>query len=305
MWIQKKLLLDEKEVVKMKKYKISMRNISPYVYLVPSLLIFGIFLFYPFFKTIYLSLYKTNKMGQARLFVGFGNYKDLLTSPSFYNSLIVTVEFVVIVVIGSMLLGLIGALLCNKAFPGIRIFSTAYALPMAIASSSAAMIFKIMLDPTIGIVNKLLKLDINWIQNPKYALISVAVLTAWLNSGINFLYFSAGLSNIDESIYERAAVDGANGIQMFFKLTLPGLSPILFYTVVVNIIQAFQSFGQVKILTQGGPGESTNLIVYSIYRDAFFNYRFGSAAAQSVILFLIIMALTLVMFKIEKKGVSY
>lgn len=305
MWIQKKLLLDEKEVVKMKKYKISMRNISPYVYLVPSLLIFGIFLFYPFFKTIYLSLYKTNKMGQARLFVGFGNYKDLLTSPSFYNSLIVTVEFVAIVVIGSMLLGLIGALLCNKAFPGIRIFSTAYALPMAIASSSVAMIFKIMLDPTIGIVNKLLKLDINWIQDPKYALISVAVLTAWLNSGINFLYFSAGLSNIDESIYERAAVDGANGIQMFFKLTLPGLSPILFYTVVVNIIQAFQSFGQVKILTQGGPGESTNLIVYSIYRDAFFNYRFGSAAAQSVILFLIIMALTLVMFKIEKKGVSY
>ena len=305
MWIQKKLLLDEKEVVKMKKYKISMRNISPYVYLVPSLLIFGIFLFYPFFKTIYLSLYKTNKMGQARLFVGFGNYKDLLTSPSFYNSLIVTVEFVAIVVIGSMLLGLIGALLCNKAFPGIRIFSTAYALPMAIASSSAAMIFKIMLDPTIGIVNKLLKLDINWIQDPKYALISVAVLTAWLNSGINFLYFSAGLSNIDKSIYERAAVDGANGIQMFFKLTLPGLSPILFYTVVVNIIQAFQSFGQVKILTQGGPGESTNLIVYSIYRDAFFNYRFGSAAAQSVILFLIIMALTLVMFKIEKKGVSY
>ena len=289
----------------MKKYKISMRSISPYVYLVPSLLIFGIFLFYPFFKTIYLSLYKTNKMGQARLFVGFGNYKDLLTSPSFYNSLIVTVEFVVIVVIESMLLGLIGALLCNKAFPGIRIFSTAYALPMAIASSSAAMIFKIMLDPTIGIVNKLLKLDINWIQDPKYALISVAVLTAWLNSGINFLYFSAGLSNIDESIYERAAVDGANGIQMFFKLTLPGLSPILFYTVVVNIIQAFQSFGQVKILTQGGPGESTNLIVYSIYRDAFFNYRFGSAAAQSVILFLIIMALTLVMFKIEKKGVSY
>lgn len=289
----------------MKNYKISVRRISPYAYLLPSLVIFGIFLFYPFFKTIYLSLYKTNKMGQAKLFVGLGNYKDLLTSASFYNSLLVTVEFVVIVVVGSMLLGLLGALLCNKAFPGIRIFSTAYALPMAIASSSAAMIFKIMLDPTIGIVNKLLKLDINWIQDPKYALVSVAVLTAWLNSGINFLYFSAGLSNIDESIYERAAVDGANSFQMFYRLTLPGLGPILFYTIVVNVIQAFQSFGQVKILTQGGPGESTNLIVYSIYRDAFFNYRFGGAAAQSVVLFVIIMALTLVMFKVEKKGVSY
>ena len=133
----------------------------------------------------------------------------------------------------------------------------------------------------------------------------MALLTAWLNSGINFLYFSAGLSNIDETIYERASVDGANGIQKFLRLTLPGLSPIMFYTIVVNIIQAFQSFGQVKILTQGGPGESTNLIVYSIYRDAFFNYRFGSAAAQSVILFAIIMVMTLMMFKAEKKGVSY
>ena len=281
------------------------RNLGAYGYLIPSLLIFGVFLFYPFFKTIYLSMYKTNKMGEAKIFVGAGNYVDLLTSPSFYNSLMVTAIFVLIVVIGGMALGLLGAVLCNQAFPGIRIFSTAYALPMAIASSSAAMIFKIMLHPSIGIVNKILGLNINWINDQRYALVCVAVLTAWLNSGINFLYFSAGLSNIDESIYERASVDGANAVQKFFRLTLPGLSPIMFYTLVVNIIQAFQSFGQVKVLTQGGPGESTNLIVYSIYRDAFFNYRFGSAAAQSVILFLIIMVLTLLMFRAEKKGVSY
>ena len=165
--------------------------------------------------------------------------------------------------------------------------------------------FQDYFNPTIGIVNKLLHVSINWVSDPKYALICVAVLTAWLNSGINFLYFSAGLGNIDDSIYERASVDGANAVQKFFKLTLPGLSPIMFYTLVVNIIQAFQSFGQVKILTQGGPGESTNLIVYSIYRDAFFNYRFGSAAAQSVVLFLIVMALTLVMFRMEKRGVKY
>ena len=281
------------------------RNLGAYGYLIPSLLIFGVFLFYPFFKTIYLSMYKTNKMGEAKIFVGAGNYVDLLTSPTFYNSLMVTAIFVLIVVIGGMALGLLGAVLCNQAFPGIRIFSTAYALPMAIASSSAAMIFKIMLHPSIGIVNKILGLNINWINDQRYALVCVAVLTAWLNSGINFLYFSAGLSNIDESIYERASVDGANAVQKFFRLTLPGLSPIMFYTLVVNIIQAFQSFGQVKVLTQGGPGESTNLIVYSIYRDAFFNYRFGSAAAQSVILFLIIMVLTLLMFRAEKKGVSY
>lgn len=285
---------------KTKKFKI-----EPYSFIIPSLIIFTLFLFYPFFKTIYLSLYKTDKMGQPKLFVGLENYKDLFSSPSFYNSLIVTLVFVVIVVLGSMALGLLTAVLCNKSFPGIRAFSTAYALPMAIASSSAAMIFKIILHPSVGIVNKVLNSNINWLTDPKYALISVAILTAWLNSGINFLYFSAGLSNIDESIYERASVDGASSMHQFFKLTLPGLSPILFYTLVVNIIQAFQSFGQVKILTQGGPGESTNLLVYSIYRDAFFNYRFGSAAAQSVILFAIIMILTLVMFKIEKRGVKY
>jgi sn-glycerol 3-phosphate transport system permease protein len=281
------------------------KGFEPYMYIVPTLLIFGIFLFYPFIKTIYLSLYKTNKMGEPKIFVGAGNYIELLQSESFYNSLIVTAIFVVITVVVSMLLGLATALLCNKTIPGIRIFSTAYALPMAIASSSAAIIFKIMLNPSIGIVNKILHSNINWINDPHYALLSVALLTAWLNSGINFLYFSAGLSNIDETIYERASVDGAGEWYKFWKLTLPGLSPIMFYTLIVNIIQAFQSFGQVKILTQGGPGESTNLMVYSIYRDAFFNFRFGSAAAQSVVLFVIIMVLTLIMFQQEKRGVKY
>ena len=196
------------------KVKAMVKKAGPYAYLVPALAVFAVFLFYPFFKTIYLSLYKTNKMGQARLFVGAGNYKDLLTSSSFLNSLVVTGVFVAIVVTVSMLLGLFTALLCNKTFPGIRVFSTAYALPMAIASSSAAMIFKIMLHPSIGIVNKLTGLDINWISDPKYALLCVALVTAWLNSGINFLYFSAGLSNIDESIYERASVDGAGACQI-------------------------------------------------------------------------------------------
>ncbi len=280
-------------------------NWTPYCYLIPCMLVFAIFLFYPFFKTIYLSLFLTDRMGQAKIFVGMQNYIDLLSSESFRNSLKVTLIFVVIVVIGGMFLGLVAAVLCNKAFPGIRAFSTAYALPMAIASSSAAMIFQIMLHPTVGIVNKLTGLDINWLNDPDTALVCVAILTAWLNSGINFLYFSAGLGNIDETIYERASVDGASSVQQFFSLTLPGLSPIMFYTLVVNIIQAFQSFGQIKILTEGGPDEATNVIVYSIYRDAFFNYRFGSAAAQSVILFIIIMIITLIMFRLEKKGVSY
>ena len=137
-------------------------KITPYLYLVPSLLIFAVFLFYPFIKTVYLSLFMTNKMGQAKIFVGLQNYMELLGSESFRHSLKVTLIFVVIVVFGGMFLGLVAAVLCNKAFPGIRVFSTAYALPMAIASSSAAMIFQIMLHPSVGIVNKLLGLDIKW-----------------------------------------------------------------------------------------------------------------------------------------------
>lgn len=281
------------------------RELSQLVFVLPALCVFTLFLFYPFVKTIYLSLYKTNKLGQARLFYGLGNYLDLFKNPSFYRSLFVTCVFVAIVVLGSMALGLGAALLCRRNFPGIRIFSTAYALPMAIASSSAAMVFKLMLHPSIGIFNKLLGTEINWLNDPRYALICVSLLTAWLNSGINFLYFSAGLGNIDEHLYERASIDGANAFQKFYRLTLPGLGPILFYTIVVNIIQAFQAFGQVKILTEGGPGDSTNLIVYAIYRNAFFNYRFGMAAAQSVILFLLIMGLTCCMFRFEKRGVSY
>ena len=149
-----------------------LKNTGAYAYLFPSFLIFGIFLFYPFFKTLYLSLFKTNKMGQAKLFVGLGNYKELLQSSSFWNSLAVTLIFVVIVVAVSMILGLTTAVLCNKTFPGIRFFSTAYALPMAIASSSAAMIFKIMLHPSVGIINKIFHLDINWVSDPKYALLT-------------------------------------------------------------------------------------------------------------------------------------
>lgn len=287
------------------KKKGMFKIIEPYLYLVPSLGVFSMFLFYPFLKTIYLSLYKTNNLGQAKIFVGIENYINLFKSDSFWNSLKVTAIFVVIVVSISMLLGLTTAVLCNRKFLGIRFFSISYALPMAIASTSAAMIFKIMLHPSIGIVNKLLGTDIHWIYDTKYALVSVAVLTAWLSSGLNFLYFSAGLSSIDEAIYESASVDGANARQKFFSITLPSLSPIIFFVLVINIIQSFQSFGQVKILTEGGPGDATNLIVYSIYRDAFFNYRFGGAAAQSVILFIIIMIMTIFMFKAEKRGVNY
>lgn len=277
-------------------------TIEPYMYLVPAFIIFVMFTFWPFIRTIYRSLFLTDNRGLEAVFVGMKNYVDLFTSASFQNSLWVTAQYVVLVLIFGVTFGFFTALLCNSKFPGLRVFSTIYAMPMAVASSGIALVFNIMLNQNIGILNQLLGTDIAWLADPKWALLSVAFLTGWLNSGINFLYFSAGLSNIDESLYESASVDGADGWNKFKYITLPSLRHILFFVIVVNIINAFQSFGQIKILTKGGPGESTNVIVYDIYRNAFENFRFGLASAESVILFMIISILTVFMFKYQTRG---
>lgn len=276
-------------------------NLEAYIYLIPAIIIFFLFTYWPFIRTIYRSFFLTDNRGIERVFVGIQNYTDLLTSASFQNSLIVTIQYVLIVLVLGMGFGFMTAILCNQSFPGIRLFSTVYAMPMAVASSGIAMIFSILLNQRIGAVNQILGTNISWLTDPQWALISVAVLTGWLNSGINFLYFSAGMSNIDESLYESASVDGANGLNQFIYITLPGLKHISFYIVVINVIGAFQSFGQIRILTSGGPGESTNVIVHDIYRNAFLNFRFGTASAESVILFIIIAILTVFMFRTQRK----
>lgn len=272
-------------------------NKKAYFYLLPAMSVFLIFTFIPFVETLIRSLHTTDNMGANKDFVGFKNYVTLFNSSSFYNSIVVTLMYVVIVVIIGVLLGFLTAMLCQKTFPGIKIFSAAYALPMAIASSGMALVFKVMLNPSIGIINIILNSKANWLVNPKLALLSVGILTGWLNSGMNFLYFSAGLAGIDDSLYESAKIDGANSFNEFIYITLPSLGPIIFFVVVTNIINAFQSFAQIKLLTGGGPGDSTNVIVHDIYKNAFMNYRYDMASAESIILFLIIMLLTLIIFK--------
>lgn len=277
-------------------------NKKSYFYLFPAMTVFLIFTYYPFVQTLIRSLHSTDNMGRNFAFVGLQNYRNLFTSSSFYNSIVVTLLYVVIVVIIGVLLGFLTAMLCHKSFPGIKLFTAAYALPMAIASSGMALVFKVMLNPSIGIINIILNSKVNWLTDPKLALLSIGILTGWLNSGMNFLYFSAGLSGIDDSLYESAQMDGANGISEFIHITVPSLGPIIFFVVVTNIINAFQSFAQIRLLTGGGPGESTNVIVHDIYKNAFMNYRYDMASAESIILFIIIMLLTLIIFK--RNGVA-
>ncbi|UPQ85000.1 sugar ABC transporter permease [Ignavigranum ruoffiae] len=291
----------EEQVVIIAEEKSWIEKYKAYAYLLAPISILTIFMFWPFFKTLERSLFLTNNLGQNAKFLGWANYSELLTSPSFWNSVLVTFNFVVIVVIFGVLLGFLTALLCQRTFPGIKFFSTSYAMPMAIASAGMAMIFQVMLNPTVGIINKIMGTYINYLSQPNSALLVIGLLTGWLNSGMNFLYFSSGLASIDESLYESSSIDGANRWQQFLYITLPSLKPTLFFVIVTNVINAFQGFGQINILTKGGPGQATNVIVYDIYRNAFMNYRYGFASAESVILFLIVMILTIIMFKLRRK----
>lgn len=289
------------DVVIIKEEQTFFDKIKGYLYLSPAIIILSLFMFWPFIQTLYRSMFLTNNMGANVEFLGLGNYIELLGSDSFWSSVKTSFVFVVIVVVVGVTIGFLTALLCQKSFPGVKFFSTSYAMPMAIASAGMAMIFQVMLNPTVGIINRLLGTYINYLTKPETALLVIGVLTGWLNSGMNFLYFSSGLASIDDALYESGQVDGANGFQQFLYITIPSLKPTLFFVIVTNIINAFQGFGQINILTKGGPGQATNVIVYDIYRNAFMNYRYGYASAESVILFIIVMLLTIVMFKLRRK----
>ena len=280
-------------------------TLEPYVFLAPALLVFILFLYYPFARTVYLSTFLTDKYGMAKVFVGLRNYASIFQDPSFWRSLSVTFQFVLMVAFGGLLIGLCTSLLTANKYRGVTFCSASYAMPVAIASAAASMAFRMILHPTNGLLNILFGTQINWTGDPKWALPVIAFLTVWLASAINFNFIRAGRRNISQELYESASIDGAGYWKKFFHVTLPGLSPTLFFQIIINIIHAFQSFSQVKILTEGGPGDSTNVIVYAIYRDAFFNYRFGTAAARSVVLFFIILLITLIQFSMEKRSVNY
>lgn len=282
--------------------------IEPWLFLLPALSVFIIFLYYPFIKTIHLSAYLTDRYGLPKVFYGLKNYQDILAgrySAAFWNSLWVTLRFVFFVALGSLILGLCTSLMTVEKFPGKSFVSAIYAMPIAIASAAAAMSFRMILHPSIGLINRVLGTHTNWLNDPAWAFPIICVLSIWLASGINYIFISAGLRNIPDELYESASIDGAGYWQKQWRITLPSLSPTLFFQIIINIISAFQSFTQVRLLTSGGPNETTNVIVYSIYLDAFRNFRFGSAAARSIVLFIIIMVITLLQFRAEKRSVHY
>lgn len=296
--------VDKEQVSKKKKVKL-ISKVEPFLYLTPAFAVFMVFVFYPFVKTIILSLSQTNLRGEIKSFVGLENFIELFQSPEFYSSIIVTFKFVFLVATPSVIIGFVLALLANNKLKGNRIYELMFSLPMAIASAPAAAIWTMIFHPTNGVLNFVLGQEIGWLTDPRYALISVAVVTTWLNLGLNFIFLTTGLRNIPTELLESSAIDGANFFHKLKNIIIPMVSPQMFLVIFMNLINAFQAFGQIKLLTQGGLGDSTNVLVHSIYREAFFNGRFETACTQALVLFVIMMIVTLLQFKFEKKGVHY
>ncbi|BCG58622.1 carbohydrate ABC transporter permease [Paenibacillus sp. URB8-2] len=294
--------------VSLKRLRIR-ENMLAYAFLAPSLLLFGVFLFYPLLRSVYLSLYSTDPAGRVASFVGTENFKALFTSGLFLDGIRVTALFALLTVPSGMLIALVLAAFTHNLLRGKRLFQFAFSLPMVLSVGSAAVIWKFLFHPSLGMLNYGLEqagfAPVPWLISPKWALLSVSLMTVWMNLGFNYIIISSGMQGIPDDMYESAKIDGAGPVAMFRQITIPLLSPTLFFVLVVSIISAFQSFGQINILTQGGPMNSTNVFVYSIYREAFVNFRFGTGSAQALMLFLVIMLLTLVQFKWVERKVHY
>lgn len=275
--------------------------IEPYLYIAPAMILFSIWVFFPFGKTLVLSTTTTDPKGAVSAFAGLGNYISILTSSDFLHSLWVTVCYAFMTVVLSLCVGFVAAILANEKIPGIGIFRTIYALPMAVASASAAIIFMFIYHPSIGMLNYLMNSDIGWLTDPKWALFSVVVVKVWMSMGLNFIFILAALQSVPAELYEAASIEGAGFFRKHWNVTIPCISPTLFFLLIMDVINSFQSFAEVNLMTRGGPGNATNLIVYQIYLEAFFNNRFGMACAQSVILFVLILCMTLIQFRLEKK----
>jgi sn-glycerol 3-phosphate transport system permease protein len=274
---------------------------APYLYILPAMAIMALFVFIPFGNTINLSTALTDANGSIVARVGLQNYLDTFVQTDFQQILGVTFQFALIVVVGSILVGLITGIIANEQFFGRGFFRTVYAMPLAVSSAVISVIFLFVMHPTFGILNYLLQTDIKWLRSVKYALGSVSFVTIWMNVGLNFIFVIAALQSVDHSLYEAASLEGAGFFGKHWHVTFPSISPTLFFLLIVNIINNFQAYAQINLLTQGGPGKYTTNIVYSIYLEAFRYSRFHMAATQSVILFVMIFILTLIQFKLEKK----
>jgi sn-glycerol 3-phosphate transport system permease protein len=283
--------------------------VFPAAFLAPQLAITAIFFFWPALQAVRQSLYREDAFGFGSVFVGLANFAALFRDPNYLASFQVTIIFSIATTILGLVTALILAVAVNGLIRGSSAYTTLLVWPYAVAPALAGVLWWFLFNPSIGIVAYMLDMvgiDWNHLLNGRHALILIVIASAWKQIAYNFLFFLAGLHAIPQSLIEAAAIDGASPLKRFLTITLPLLSPTTFYLIVVNVVYAFfDTFGVVHATTAGGPGQATTILVYKAYADGFLGLNFSSSAAQSVILTLIVVALTVAQFRFIERRVHY
>ena len=282
----------------------------PYLLLAPQLVITAIFFLWPAGQAVRQSFLREDAFGLSTTFVGLRNYRALFDNPEYLDALQVTVVFSIATVVLSLSIALIMALAVDRMLRSAATYTTLLIWPYAVAPAVAGILWWFIFNPAIGILPFVLEqtLGYDWNHNltGRDAMILVIIAAVWKQISYNFLFFLAGLQSIPTSLREAAAIDGAGPFKRFWTITLPLLSPTTFFLLVVNVVfTLFDTFAIIDATTGGGPAQATNILVYKVYDDGFVGLNIGSSAAQSVILMMIVMALTFIQFRYVERKVTY
>ena len=281
----------------------------PWLLLAPQMAVILVFFFWPAAQALLQSLQQQDPFGTSIEFVGLDNFRQLLQDPSYVESFKTTAFFSVLVASLGISLSLLLAVFADRIGRGGTFYKTLLILPYAVAPAVAAVLWVFMFSPSLGVVAYALgKLGIDWnhLLNSGHAMTLIVMASVWKQISYNFLFFLAGLQSIPKSLIEAAAIDGARPWRRFWTIQFPLLSPTTFFLLVINVVYAFfDTFAIVDAATQGGPGKDTAILVYKVYYDGFKAMDLGSSAAQSVVLMVIVVALTVIQFRYVEKKVNY
>jgi ABC-type sugar transport system permease subunit len=279
------------------------------LYISPSLIVFAIFLFLPLFFTGAISATSWDLLSGDRPFIGLKNYARLIADPLFLKVLTNTAVFSFIVVAASAVIGLALAVALDRPIPGRTLFRAGIFSPYLTSTAAMALVWLWIFDPQYGLINSALAgfglKGPAWIASTEWALPALMIMTVWRFIGYDMLLFLGGLQNVPRELKEAALIDGASGPRIFFAITLPTLSPTTLFVIVTTFITMFQNFETVAVMTQGGPVDSTNMIVFHLYQNAFQFFEAGYASAIAVVLFVIVVVATAIQMWASKRWVHY
>ena len=276
------------------------QSFAGWVFILPALIGTFIFIIIPVICSFGLSFSKWDWLNPIQ-FVGLANYKEIFSEPLFYKIFWNTVVFALTTSIFGVIIPLILACILNSKIRGSEFYKTAYFLPFITPMIVIGVVWEWIFDPNIGLLNHILHLHINWLYDTHFAMPALIIVSVWKLIGYNMVIFLSSLSGISQSLFEAAKIDGATPVQTFKNVTVPLLSPTIFFVVIITAISSFQVFDLIYLMTQGGPLDSTNVLVYAIYKNAFEYFNVGKASAIAYVLFTLILVLTLIQWNLRKK----